>query len=255
MQDIALPSSGIMLITALIYLLALVRPVVCKMLDIDKLIMYNVRNPINLSSKSPQKYQEVDLALFCLFTFFFLVLIGKCFVLFIQARGHRSKFAFLLPALVLSLLGNSANITLETQFLFLGGSHSHILALKGLEILSTNWGIAFLYLWIHAVLRDRESAILAATEGRFGQCSCLSTVVHIVLTVLLFAFGTMNMVLYFSPIDIPEMSYICLLFLFKSWVTLTGIAVVVWTISLWRAARAARINEKVLVVSMEHDLC
>ena len=244
-----------MLIAALLYLSALVRPVVCKTLDLDEIIMYNVRNPKNLSSESHQKHQKAELALFCLFAFFFLILIGWCFVLFIQARGHRSKFAFLLPALVLSLLGNSANITLETQFLFLGGSHSHILALKGLEILSTNWGIAFLYLWIHAVLRDRESAILAATEGRFGQRTRLSTVVHIVLTVLLFALGTVYTALYISPIYFLGISYICLRLLFKSCVILTGIAVVVWTISLWRAARAARINEQVLVVSTEHDLC
>ena len=249
-----------MLIAALIYLSALVRPVVCKTLDLDEIIMYNVRNPKNLSSKSHQKYQKAELTLFCLFALFFLVLIGWCFVLFIQARGHRSKFAFLLPALVLSLLGNSANIALETQSLFvltggsIGRSISHVLALEGLGLLSTNWGIAFLYLSIRAVHRDRESAILAATEGIFGQRSRLSTVVHIVLTVLLFALGTVWTALYISPIYF-EIPYICLRFLFKSCVILTGIAVVVWTISLWRAARAARITEKVLVVFTEHDLC
>ena len=246
-----------MLIAALIYLLALVRPVVCKTPDLDELIMYIVRNPINLSSKSHQKYQRAELALFCLFAFSFLVLIGWCFVLFIQARGHRSKFAFLLPALVLSLLGNSANIALETKSLFFltGRSISRELALEGLGLLSTNWGIAFLYLSIQAVLRDRESAILAETEARFGQRSRLSTVVHIVLTALLFALGTVYTAFYISPIYFVGISYICLLFLFKSCIILTGIAVVVWTISLWRAARAARINEQVLVVSTEHDLC
>ena len=44
-QDIALPSSGIMLIATLIYLSALVRPVVCQMAYQDG-PMYTVRNPI-----------------------------------------------------------------------------------------------------------------------------------------------------------------------------------------------------------------
>jgi hypothetical protein len=186
---------------------------------------------------------QVILALFGLFAFFFLVLTVWCFVIFIQDRVHRSLFAFLLPALILSVLGNANNIALQVSD-NLSPRAPPKLALEVIELLSTNWAISFLYLLVIEVHRNRERAIFAATDGTFSRHSRSFTVVYMVLTVLLFVLGTMYAAVYAATLTI----YRYMEYSFKSCVVLTGIFVVVSTVLLWGAGRAAGIKDKVYYV-------
>lgn len=229
------------------------------------------------------------LTLFCIFTFFFLLLTGWCFVTLILARGHRAPYALLFPALILSVLANGANIGLE---IFLNMPSWYNLptqlqpALEAIGLFFTNLAILLLFLSIIAVLWDRETAIHAATEGKACRRNHGFTVVYAVLAFILFVLGIAGPAVYiyairkyFIALNAIDFNFDTnasleqyqlelwlnqrqkvwndLFYTFDAFVVLTGVVVAVSTILLWRAGRAAGIRDKVLAyhsfVSAESD--
>jgi len=200
-------------------------------------------------------------------------------VALILARGHRSPYAFLYPALILSVLGNAGNIALEV---FLNMPSWYTLptqlqpALDAVALFLTNWAILLLFLSIIAVIWNRETALHTATEGKAGQRNHGFTAAYAVLALLLFVLGTASPAVYVdalrkylvvleeidlnSDIDTAEQlaqdELISLLnqrfqvvddlnYAFSSIVVLTGVVAVVSMILLWRAGRAAGIRDKI----------
>ena len=111
----------------------------------------------------------------------------------ILARGHRAPYAFLFPALVLSVLGNAGSIALEV---FLNMPSWYILptqlqpALDSITLFLTNWAILLLFLSIIAVLWNRETALYTATEGKTGHHNHGFTAAYAILALALFVLGT-----------------------------------------------------------------
>jgi len=207
------------------------------------------------------------LTLFCIFTFFFLLLTVWCIVALIIARGHRAPYMFLLPALILTTFGNGGNIALEV---FLNMSSWYYIptqlieALEAIQWFFANWAILLLFLSIMAVLWNRETALDVATEGAAGRRHRLFTVTYAVITLILFALGlagpivyldavqkydiATNQIVYFDPIAWLEERrkvWRSIRYAFNSIVVLTGVVVIVSTIRLWRAGRGAGIRDKI----------
>jgi hypothetical protein len=190
-----------------------------------------------------------SLALFCLFIFVFLVLTAWCFVALIQAKGHRSPYAFLFSALILSFIGNAINIAVQVRSITWK-------LLSAVQWLVLNWAYLCLYLSIAAVLWNRETAIHAVTAGKAGRRTYAVTAVYAVLVVIIFVLGTAGPAISLHTISIhpnfrpgrysPNMSAFLGTYSSGSAVVLTGVIVVVSTILLWRASRAEGIVDKVL---------
>lgn len=131
-------------------------------------------------------------------------------------------------------------------------------ALAIVHWLLTNWSNLFLYLSFIAVLWNRETVIHSTTEGRAGQHNHIFTAVYTVFAVLIFVFGTVGpIVLYvafqrYDPESEPvQLNYLinisnCLgVYVFGSFVIVTGIVIAISTFLLWRANRAAGITDKI----------
>lgn len=218
------------------------------------------------------------LAFFCIFTFFFILLTGWCFVALVLARGHRAPYAFLFPALVLTVLENGNNVALEV---FLNMPFWYYLptqlepALEAIGWFFTNWAILLLFLSIIAVLWNRQTALRIATAGKAGSCNHALTVIYAVLALILFVLGTTAPAVYVNTIrkylivmnqitsefdantaleeaqleqwfnQQQNLTY-AIGYAFSSFVVFTGIVVVVSTLLLWRAGRAAGIKDKII---------
>jgi len=252
-------------------ILAFVHPVVCQ--------STTAGGDINdgASDFQPDSLTTGILALFCIFTFFFFVLAVWCFVALILSRGHRSPYAFLFPALILSFLANANNVALEV---ILNLSSFFLLptqlqpALEAIGLLFTNWAILLLFLSLVAVIWNREDAIHAATEGRAGRRNHIFTAIFAILAVIIFVLGTAGPAIYvdalrqyldaLNEIDVtfdtdsaPEEDALdawfdnrlkvsnAVNYSFSSFVVLTAIAITVPTILLWKASHAAAIRDKI----------
>jgi hypothetical protein len=96
------------------------------------------------------------------------------------------------------------------------------------------------------VLWNRETAVHTATGGIAGRRNNVVTVVHAVLAVLLFALGTAGPAVFLTGNFGPTPSALGT-YSFGSFVILTEITILVWTVLLWRASRAAGVTDKVLI--------
>ncbi|KIM71419.1 hypothetical protein PILCRDRAFT_830340 [Piloderma croceum F 1598] len=261
----------VMLIAALVPLLALVHPVICQSTTAGGNI-YEGDGP----DFQPDSLTIGILALFCLFTLFFFVLTVWCFVALILARGHRSPYAFLFPALIFSVLGNADNIALEiilnmpSWYTFPTQLQP---ALEAIALFFTNWAILLLFLSLVALLWNRETALYAATEGKAGRRYHAFTAIYAILAVLLFALGTAAPAIYIDALrkylialnevnfefdENPSLDQYALEnwfyqqskvsndvnYTFNTFVVLAGIVVVASTGLLWSAHRAAGIRDK-----------
>ena len=189
---------------------------------------------------------------------------------------------FLLPALILTTLGNGANIALEIYLNWPSGFYvptQLIPALTAIQWFFANWAILLLFLSFVAVLWNRESALHAATDDAVGGHNRLFTVTYAILASILFVLGLAGPIVYvvdaqkynnalnqinsaaiYDPIVsdgalqlqiwISQQRKIwrSIGYAFDSIVVLTGVVVTVSTILLWRAGRAAGIRDKVFDV-------
>jgi hypothetical protein len=134
---------------------------------------------------------QVILALFCIFTFFFLLLTAWCFVSLSSARDHQAPYVFLFPALILSTLTNTSNIALEVTANIIWIPPVQLEpALEGIASFFMEWAILLLFLSIIAVLRNRESALHKATRGKAGGHNPIFVGVYAILALSLFILGT-----------------------------------------------------------------
>jgi len=217
------------------------------------------------------------LALFCIFTFLFFLLAGWCFVTLILARGHRAPYAFLFPALILSVLGNAGNIALEV---FLNMPSWYTLpiqlqpALEAIGLFPTNWATLLLFLSIIAVLWNRETALYTATEGKAGHHNHGFTAAYAILALVIFVLGTASPAVYVDAlrqylVALNEIDFDFdadasleqeelyswfyqrldvsndLGYALSSVVVLAGVVAIFSIIRLWRAGRAAGIRDKI----------
>jgi hypothetical protein len=209
-----------------------------------------------------------------------------CFVALALARGHRSPYAFLFPALILSVLANANNIALEV---FLNMPSWFVLptqlqpALEAIGLLFTNWAILLLFLSLIAVIWNREDAINAATEGKAGRRNHIFTAIFAALAVIIFVLGTAGPAVFVDAVrqyivalneidssintdptleeevlevwfDQRHKVWSALDYSFSSFVVLTALAIAIPTILLWRASRAAGIRDKVPILESRHYL-
>ena len=203
-----------------------------------------------------------------------------CFVALVLARGHRSPYAFLFPALIFSVLGNADNIALEIIFNMPSWYTFPTQlqpALEAIALFFTNWAILLLFLSLVALLWNREAALHIATDGKAGRRNHAFTAIYAILAVLLFALGTAAPAIYVDAlrkylIDLNEVDFEFdenpsldqyalenwfyqqskisndVNYTFDTFVVLAGIVVVVSTGLLWRAHRAAGIKDKVPIL-------
>lgn len=205
------------------------------------------------------------------------MLVPWCFVALVLSRGHRSPYAFLLPALILSFVGNAINIALEV---LLNMPTWYVLpiqvqlALNAVQSIFLDWADTLLILSIIAVLWNRENAISVAIGGKVNRHNHIFTAIYAFLVVLLFALGTTAPAIftdalrrytisqseidyYYNPNAPLEQQalddwYIQRLnvwnnvnYTYNGLIVLTDVVIVISTILLWRKGRAAGIKDKV----------
>jgi len=135
-------------------------------------------------------------------------------------------------------------------------------------VLFNHWAILLLFLSIISVLRNREAAVYNATGGKeAGRRNYGFTVAYAILAIIIFVLGTAGPAVYVDTmrkfttarngidlrlnpdglVEIAEFSSLHgdIEYVFSSVVVLTGVVVVVSTIMLWRACRAAGVRDKI----------
>ena len=203
------------------------------------------------------------LAISCIFTLLFLLLIGWCFVALISARGHRSPYAFLFPTIIFAFIANADNIAyivVDNLPPYYDLPVYLFPALDAVYDLFYNWSTLLLFLALVAVLWNRESAIRVATEGKAGRRIPALIAVHAVLVVIMLVLGTAGPAVFVDALAKYETSYSAsaeedfqqqlkvyykLNYAFNTFVVLTGVDIALSTFLLWSACRAAHITDKV----------
>jgi len=225
-----------MLATAIIALLALPHPVVCQV---------NVfGTSTHGSGFHPDPLTTGNLTIFCLFTFAFFIQTAWCCIALVQGRGHRSPYAFLISALILSLIDHVMNI-LALIFEVSNSGYSQPPALHGVQIFFSSWTNLFLYLSMIAVLWSRETTVYAATEGKAGRHNYVVTGVHAVLVVLIFAFGTAGPAMELNPNDSSTINVYAMYYSFYTFLILAVVTVIVPAVLLRRASRAEGVVDNI----------
>ncbi|KAJ6591061.1 hypothetical protein DFH09DRAFT_1273744 [Mycena vulgaris] len=205
-------------------------------------------------------------ALLCIFAITFGALIIWTFITLFLSRGHRSPYAFLLPALVFFAWSNAAymaEVILDNIPALSFSDSLPVMLYPTLVFVSSllnDWGVVLQFLAVLAVIWNRESALRVATEGKFGGHYPALTVLHAVLAGLTFILGTAaegynmdtNVRYYISPdfllpseLDHRIIVYQQLFYAYTSFAILTAIDVVVSTALLWRAWKNAAIPDKI----------
>jgi hypothetical protein len=179
------------------------------------------------------------------------------------ARGHRSPYAFLFPAIILFLFAN-ADIIALTVVMHLPSYYVLpalvFTALDTINVFFGSWATLFLFLALVAVLWNRESAIRVATEGKAGRRNPALIAVHAVLAVLILVLGTAGPAVYVNIIT-PESDsatalqkqvqvYEKLNYAYNTFVVLTGFDIAISTILLRSTCRTAHISDKVTKCSL-----
>jgi hypothetical protein len=187
------------------------------------------------------------------------VLAVWCFVTLIRARGHRSPYALLFPATILSVVSNALVIALEIIYFFWDTSTQLTNALFYSRWFLTNWSNLFLYLSLITVLWNRETVIHSTIEGRSGQHNRIFTVIYTILAMLIFVFGTVGPAVTYVAVQryatstsnkfdhLFNISIYFGVYVFGSSVIVTGIVVAISTFLLWKANRVAGITDKVIL--------
>lgn len=168
-----------------------------------------------------------------------------CLATLILARGHRSPYAFLFSAILLSTFSNAVYIHDQVVATGLSSLSDNYIVYE-IASLASNWAIFSLYLSIIAVLWNRETAIHAATGRHVGQRNhtLAARVIYVILAVILFAFGT----------ACPWNEYSFFIYAFGSSVIVTGVVIIVLITCQWRASRAAGITDKVIILFRARDI-
>jgi uncharacterized membrane protein YhaH (DUF805 family) len=187
-----------------------------------------------------------NLTIFCLFTFAFFIQTAWCCIALVQGRGHRSPYAFLISALILSLIDHVMNI-LALIFEVSNSGYSQPPARGGVQTFFSSWTHLFFYLSMIAVLWNRETAIYAATEGKAGRHNYVVTGVHAILIMLIFAVGTAGPAVELNPKGSFIRNVNAMYYSLCTFLILAVVTVIVSAVLLQRASRVEGVVDNVCI--------